>query len=291
MTDIAPYKQRFMLVLALILASGILTIWLHKNSALNLSPMLLLLSFTVGVQWLISLPSYIWKMEHFYDFTGSSTILLCSLLGLYFAPALPAPEILIGFCVLVWALRLGCFLTRRVLASGSDRRFDKLKLVYSRFVVAWTLQGLWTFIVCLPLLASLFSTKSVDWGFMHFIGFAIWIFGFTIEVIADRQKTIFSQSDCTTPFITNGLWAYSRHPNYFGEITLWLGVAIMAIPSLQEWYYLALISPVIIALLIIKVSGVPMLEESADKRWGHLPEYQQYKSNTPVLIPKLSSSN
>ena len=91
-------------------------------------------------------------------------------------------------------------------------------------------------------------------------------------------------------FIKSGLWAWSRHPNYFGEIVLWLGIAIIAFPVLRGWQYLTLISPVFITILLTRISGVPLLEAKADKKWGGQPEYEAYKANTPVLILRPPSS-
>ena len=92
-------------------------------------------------------------------------------------------------------------------------------------------------------------------------------------------------------FITTGLWAYSRHPNYFGEILLWLGIAIIAFPTLVGWQYAALISPIFVTFLLVKVSGVKLLEESGQKRWGADPAYQKYIATTSVLLPMPSRSD
>ena len=119
------------------------------------------------------------------------------------------------------------------------------------------------------------------------IGLCTWIVGFAIEVIADMQKTAF-RADPTNAgdFITTGLWAWSRHPNYFGEIMLWTGMAIMVLPALAGFQYLMLISPLFVATLLLGVSGVPMLERRADARWGAQSDYQRYKATTPVLVPR-----
>ena len=121
-----------------------------------------------------------------------------------------------------------------------------------------------------------------------YIGAAVWLIGFTIEVIADRQKTQFRKNpDNAEKFITSGLWSRSRHPNYFGEIVLWFGIAIIAIPVLNGWQLVTMISPLFVTFLLIRVSGVKLLEEGGQKRWGSEPTYQHYVANTPVLIPKL----
>ena len=88
-------------------------------------------------------------------------------------------------------------------------------------------------------------------------------------------------------FISTGLWSRSRHPNYFGEITLWSGVSVIAFTSLNGIGYVALVSPLFVYMLLSKGSGIPLLEKSADKKWGQDVAYQDYKKNTPVLFPKL----
>ena len=125
-------------------------------------------------------------------------------------------------------------------------------------------------------------------GFICLIGVLVWAFGFSLKWLADSQKSRFSANPANKgKFIQTGLWARSRHPNYFGEIVLWIGVAIIAIPVLQGWQWVAMISPVFVTLLLTRVSGVPLLEKKADKKWGGQEDYESYKKKTPVLIPKL----
>ena len=113
-----------------------------------------------------------------------------------------------------------------------------------------------------------------------------WIFGFLFEVIADRQKVIFNKTN-KGKFISTGLWSFSRHPNYFGELVLWLGITIISLPTFSEFQYLGLITPIFIYLLLTRVSGVYLLEELAEKRWGNSKDYISYKNNTPVFFPRL----
>ncbi|KAG5684442.1 hypothetical protein PVAND_013676 [Polypedilum vanderplanki] len=115
-------------------------------------------------------------------------------------------------------------------------------------------------------------------------GFLLWIAGFIFETVADYQKFTFrSLPENKGNFMSSGLWAYSRHPNYFGEILLWLGVAISSFSGSKS--YSVFISPIFVALLLIFVSGIPALEKKADQLYANNEEYQLYKKNTPVLIP------
>ena len=99
---------------------------------------------------------------------------------------------------------------------------------------------------------------------------------------------MFSDSDPANKgtFISTGLWAWSRHPNYFGEITLWLGIAVIAFPALSGWQYVTLISPVFVYVLLAHISGVPLLERRGQKKWGHEEAYQEYVRRTPSLLLK-----
>jgi steroid 5-alpha reductase family enzyme len=189
--------------------------------------------------------------------------------------------------VSIWALRLGTFLYRRIHKSGSDSRFDDIKPSFTRFLMAWTLQGLWVFLTLAAALAAMTAQSAPPLGLVGWLGIAVWAAGFAIEVIADAQKQAFRKDPANKGrFIRSGLWAWSRHPNYFGEIVLWSGIALIALPALSGWQYVTLISPLFVYLLLTRVSGIPILESRADARWGDKPDYQAYKARTPVLFPR-----
>jgi steroid 5-alpha reductase family enzyme len=189
--------------------------------------------------------------------------------------------------VLVWSVRLASFLFLRISKAGKDGRFDDIKTRPLRFLLAWTLQGLWVLLTAGAALAVITGGNRAPLGAIGIAGIAIWAIGMLIEILADRQKSAFKADSANDgQFINTGLWAWSRHPNYFGEILLWTGMAIVAIPVLQGWQWATLISPVFVAFLLIKVSGIPMLEEKADERWGGQDDYEKYKRTTPVLIPR-----
>ena len=201
-------------------------------------------------------------------------------------PLLDLRGLLIAVLVAIWAIRLGSFLFLRVKKAGQDRRFTELKKRFWRYLFTWTLGGAWVFITMAAALASITSMTQRPLDIWVGIGLFLWLVGFSIEVMADRQKTKFrNEADNAEKFITTGLWRYSRHPNYFGEIVLWLGIAIIAFPTLVGWQYAALISPIFVTFLLVKVSGVKLLEESGQKRWGSDPTYQKYVASTSVLFP------
>ena len=239
------------------------------------------------IQWLAFVPAYLLQTEKFYDLTGSLTYITVIVISLVLSPDPDSRSLLLTGLVLLWAGRLGTFLFRRILRSGKDERFDEIKPSWIRFLNAWTLQGLWVTFTLSAALAAITTTFQKELGIFALMGFLIWVFGFTIEVTADAQKSRFrAQPENQGRFINTGLWRWSRHPNYFGEITLWAGAALIALPVLRGWGLVGLISPLFVALLITRVSGVPMLEERADQKWGDQEDYQAYKANTPVLIPR-----
>ena len=195
-------------------------------------------AFAFLVQWVVFLPSFLAQTEHYYDLTGSLTYLALTIGVLLLAGSFDARAILLTVLVSIWALRLGNFLFLRIRRRGVDERFDAIKPSFTRFLMAWTLQGLWVFLTLAAALGAMTSAQPVPLGPIGFVGMAVWAAGFGIEVVSDRQKQAFRRDPANSDrFITTGLWAWSRHPNYFGEIILWLGVALIALPVLSKWQY------------------------------------------------------
>ena len=242
-----------------------------------------------SIQWIAFIPAYIFQTEKFYDLMGSITYLTV----IWFTLMSSSNELAltnIGNIIIVllissWAIRLGTFLFLRIKKDGEDKRFRTIKPSASRFFMTWTLQGLWVSLCSMCALTAISSENGIILNLFFYIGVVIFIFGFAIEIIADNQKSKFRSIEANKDsFITTGLWAKSRHPNYLGEILLWLGVAIISLSSLSGWQYLTLISPIFTYLLLVYVSGVRMLEERGEKKWGHNEEYIKYKSTTPRLF-------
>jgi steroid 5-alpha reductase family enzyme len=238
------------------------------------------------IHWIIFIPSYIYRTEHYFDVTGSISFLSAIVCAWILTPEKNDRNIFLSLLVAVWAVRLGSFLFRRVTKAGKDDRFDRLKRDFLTFAMVWTLSALWVLLTVSAVLAALTSAKTVELGWFTVVGSAMWCAGFVIEVAADVQKSKFrSKPENNEKFISHGLWAYSRHPNYFGEITLWFGMAVIAFPVLSGWQYATLVSPFFVYFLLVKVSGIPLLERKAAKRWADDEEYSAYLKRTRRLLP------
>jgi steroid 5-alpha reductase family enzyme len=248
----------------------------------------LLVGLAFLIQWLVFIPAYKFQTEKFFDITGGITYITLVVLAVLLSPKLDVRSILLALLIAIWALRLGTFLFTRIQKAGKDDRFDEIKPLFFRFLNVWTIQALWVTFTASAALIAITTSVRKEMDCYSVIGALIWLFGFIFEVAADAQKSRFNADPANKgKFIQTGLWARSRHPNYFGEIVLWIGIAVIAIPVLQGWQWVGLISPLFVTLLLTRVSGIPLLEQKADKKWGGQEDYEAYKKKTPVLIPKL----
>ena len=244
------------------------------------------IAIAFAVQWVAYIPAMLSRTDRYFDATGSATYFTVTLVLLLLAPNLELRQIVLGVMVMLWALRLGSFLFMRNLRSGGDDRFEEIKNNPLRFLSVWTIQGLWVSLTASAAWIAISSshTSQAEWSI--WVGCAIWVLGFAIEIVADWQKSRFKRlPENAGNFIQSGLWSVVRHPNYLGEITLWIGVFVVALPALQGWQWVAVLSPVFVIFLLTKVSGIPLLEKKAARKWGDEPEYQRYVARTPRLIP------
>lgn len=283
-------ERRSLAAIAVILLLGGGIAWAgsqggHHVGAIPLFALCAILAFLVN--WLAFVPAYLFQTERYFDLIGSITYLSLVLVALILRGEVDSRALLLGGLVTVWAVRLGSFLFRRISQDGSDRRFDALKPSLVRFLTTWTLQGLWVLITLSCALAAMTATRSRPLGLVAILGTVVWAAGLAIETRADREKRRFRSDPANRDrFIRSGIWAWSRHPNYFGEITLWIGVALIALPVLAGWQYVTLISPAFVYILLTRISGIPLLEARAASNWGNEPEYRAYRERTPVLFPR-----
>lgn len=249
------------------------------------SALLSFMAVAFGLQIVAFVPSYLAGTERYYDLTGSFSYIAVVLFALIWAGRFDERSLLVCVMVILWALRLGSFLFLRIRQAGRDSRFDDIKTDGWRFLLVWLLQGLWISITLLPvLMIILLPAAPLSWWAIA--GVLIWQAGFLLEIVADEQKRQFRNKRHREAFISSGVWAWSRHPNYCGEIVLWFGMALIAVPLLHGWHWSALVSPLFVWLLLTRISGVNLLEGAAERRWGDIPAYRDYVRRTPVLWPR-----
>lgn len=276
------------IVLSVLIAAGVSLAGGVGGAKVGVFPVFVLcglLAFVVN--WLAFIPANLAKTERYYDLVGSLTYLSIIALAFMFSGPLDARASLAALMVAIWALRLGTFLFLRISVDGHDDRFDEIKVDPLRFLRAWTMQALWAVLTAACALVIITSNQKMPLEWIGKIGIGVWLIGFVIEVVADAQKRAFKRNPQNKGrFIRSGLWSWSRHPNYFGEIVLWCGMAVMAVPIMSGWQWVTLVSPVFVLLLLTRVSGIPMLAEKAHKRWGDEAEFQHYLSTTARLFPR-----
>lgn len=245
-----------------------------------------------AIQWLAFIPAYLAQTERLFDLTGSITYITVAVVGVVAVGNWEPRSLVIAGLIIAWAVRLGWFLFQRVRRSGGDRRFDSIKRHFPSFLLTWTLQGLWVLLTSAAGLAAITTSKPATLEWVAFVGIAVWAVGFIIEAVADAQKSAFRSDPANGGrFIRSGLWAWSRHPNYFGEIVIWVGIAIIAGPALSGWQWVTMVSPVFVFVLLTRVSGIPILERQASARWGEDQDYREYRTETPVLVPRPPGAN
>ncbi|XP_018105658.1 uncharacterized protein XB5780651.S [Xenopus laevis] len=258
-----------------------------SESAVNMSVVLCAcLGLSLGIQWVLWVIAALFHTEKFYDLAGSGTFILLAHLSLRWTGTRFLRQQVQTGLITVWGVRLGTFLFLRILKDGHDRRFDRVRDNPGTFLIYWTMQGIWIFVTLLPSLMLNLGKQEKPLGLRDYLGWSLWTVGFIIQATADQQKWIFkSDPDNAGKFIQTGLWAYSRHPNYLGEILQWSGLFLSASTVLSGYEYVSIISPVFVWFLLSYVSGIPILEKQALKRWGSEAAYQSYISHTPVLWP------
>ena len=244
-----------------------------------------LLLLSVFIQILFFIPSYLLKTERLYDLVGSSTYIVVTTIAYLSVPNKSVTDTILFLFISIWGIRLGTYLFCRILRDNDDVRFEKAKKNFFWFLQYWIGQALWVSITSCAAVIAILKTESNSINNILILGVLIWVLGFTLEVIADLQKSKFKKNQNTNKtFISTGLWSKSRHPNYFGEITLWVGIYIISFSSFSGIEFLTVISPIFVYILLTRMSGINMLEKIADERYGHLPEYIIYKEETPILF-------
>jgi len=250
-------------------------------------PIIFSLIFSFAVNTFFFMFAAAFKTDKVTDISYSLTFFLLTLfLLLSSGLSLSYHKVLVSAAILVWSIRLGGYLLYRIIKIGKDARFDDKRGNLVKFSKFWILQATTVWLVMLPF--SVYITSPSDGGTLFFTmpGIALFALGLLIESISDAQKFRYrSKPENNTHWVDTGLWKYSRHPNYFGEMLVWWGLFIVVVPSLRGLDWLTVLGPLFITLLLLFVSGIPLLEKSADRKYGNNPEYLAYKESTSILFP------
>jgi len=250
-----------------------------------LSTIILSLVVAVVCNLLLFLIAYWRQSDKLTDASYALTFILLAALVAWASPAQGEYGIIGLGMVMLWACRIGGFLLYRVVRIGRDARFDGVRNHFMRFGRFWLGQAITVWVLMIPIVFA-FSRKN-HLGTVELLSICLWLLGFGVEAIADLQKYRFrSDHHNANHWIDTGLWRFSRHPNYFGEIVVWCSIYLYSYAGMSVTEkIIALASPLLISILLLFVSGVPILERSANKRWGNDPSYQSYRRRTSLLIP------
>ncbi|KAL8478657.1 hypothetical protein ACS0TY_030516 [Phlomoides rotata] len=240
---------------------------------------------TVGYQFFFFVITALLRFDKVTDFAGSTNFVILAILTLVVKGSWHFRQVVLSMLVIMWGLRLGVFLLMRILQWGEDRRFDQMRENLGKLAVFWIFQAVWVWTVSLPVTVVNASDRKPSLKAQDVIGWIMWSIGIFVEATSDQQKLAFKNSpENRGKWCNAGLWKYSRHPNYFGEIFLWWGIFVAATPVLKNAEWLVILGPIFLTMLLLFISGLPLLEESADKKYANVPAYWNYKRTTSPLI-------
>ena len=245
---------------------------------------------SVGINIAMFLPAFAFKTDKLTDISYAVTFAFVAILA-FLSSNQTLTHVLLLIAILAWSVRLGGFLLIRINKMGKDSRFDGMREKFWSFLKFWLLQGVSVFVVLIASLL-LFDVARPSITSLAWVGLGVFLAGLLLEATADAQKFRFrfSGRKKKQEWIDEGVWRMSRHPNYLGEMMVWSGLYLFALPSLQgSGVYIGLISPLYIIALLLFVSGVPLLEKAADKKWGNKKAFQHYKQDVPMLLPSPKS--
>ena len=285
MTSSYKHLISFLIILLVI----IFLTYILSIDTLSINEIPIVFLFTSSILILNStffLHSYIYKTDIFFDLVGSLSFLSIGVISLLLIPNIDANQILVFFLLLFWSLRLGPFLFIRRLGANNDERLEEFFKSPISLYFLWSMNSLWVFFTSLSMIIIFSSPNENEFGLIQWLGLIVWVAGYVIEVISDSQKTKFNKFN-KGKFINIGLWKYIRHPNYLGEIIIWVGIFIISLNYIHSLTsFLSILSPIFVFLLLRFITGVPQLEARGKEKWGHLDEYNSYKEKTGLLFPK-----
>lgn len=247
---------------------------------------------TVAMQFTFFLVACSCKFDKVTDFAGGTNFVVLAVLTFCLATTWNWRQITVTAFIVVWGLRLSGYLLYRIIKIGEDKRFDDKRENCLAFAGFWTFQAVWVFTVSLPVIfvnAPSSATKlnpDNDWTPQDIVGAIFFVVGLLCEAFADIQKFNFrNDPNNKGKWCDIGLWKYTRHPNYFGEITLWWGIFIMSTSILTYGQWAAVLGPLFTMAILLFLSGIPLLEKKADERYRKNELYIEYKTKTSPLVP------
>ena len=245
------------------------------------------LGVSLGIQAALFIVAAAFRTDKVTDLSYGLTFIALALLLIGDEVRWLTPATALALMVVLWGLRLAVYLFYRILRVGRDARFDGVREHFWKFAQFWFLQGVAVWIIMLPTTLWFALPDANDgWSGWMAAGALIWLAGLAIETVADAQKFVFkSREGMRSRWPDHGLWRYSRHPNYFGELLCWWGLFAFVAPELGWWALAGAAGPLTITGLLLFVTGIPTLEASAQRKWGGDPAYVAYRLRTNRLIP------
>jgi len=283
----AVIKHSFSTIIVLLIIISITYILSFDSIKINDFPLVYIFIITILLLNSLSfIHSYAFKTDIFFDLIGSFSFISVGVTSIILIPDIDANQILIFFLLVFWALRLGPFLFIRRLSAGPDERLSEYFKSPLSLYFLWMMNSLWVFLTSLSMIIIFSSNQNNEFGLIQWLGLLIWVSGFLIEVVSDTQKSKFNKKN-KGAFIDVGLWKYIRHPNYLGEIIIWLGIFVISISYINSIVtFLSIFSPIFVFILLRFLSGVPQLEQRGHEKWGGQEKYLNYKERTGILFPK-----
>ncbi len=239
-------------------------------------------------QIVMFIPAFIFKTDKLTDMSYSLTFIFLALFA-FLTNTFSVPKLILLVIISTWAVRLGAYLVIRINKIGKDARFDGMREKFFKFIGFWLIQGLTVWVVVLSSL-NFFINNYNNWTLL-IAGLIIWLIGLLMESFADHQKFTFRNNPKNKgKWISSGLYKYSRYPNYFGEFLCWVGIYIYVFQGFNTTSLINLVSPLFILIMLLFVSGIRLLEQSNNKKFGNNKEYQKYKKQTSTFIPWFSKN-
>ncbi|KAA8499150.1 hypothetical protein FVE85_6735 [Porphyridium purpureum] len=243
---------------------------------------------SLGWQLLGFIITAVMRFDKLFDLFGGLNFVIIALMTMLLNRTYFVRQVVMTSLVVAWGTRLSLFLFWRILTTGEDARFDNARQNIAKLSVFWIGQLFWVWLVSLPVTLLNSTDRNFALNAADYVSWTLWAIGFVFEAWADVSKSVFKSKDENRgKFCDTDIWKLCRHPNYFGEILMWIAVFIGCASSFanSEWMYVSIVSPIFITTLILFVSGLPMLEESSDKKYGSQKEYVAYKRRTSNLLP------